>query len=759
MYAATDAAIPREVYVRLSDDGHAVTSLLHGSAGGSSDSGDSGSSNNDSDNVDESDDSSDPVAVAAADALEPATTNSVPGGGGSSATPQSVHKSIAREWMPIILQCFEEGQDEIELPAWVSIQQRHLLHNWAEELGMSAKSHGVGPDRKLTVSAGSCDIAVLKGNWTSGAGSSVAAAAAAVDPDQNLLDEAIAGIDPGWKDQLLSYDPRHWMALFFGMCRTNSAIFPYFASCVSDALFQICDGEVERVSDWLVNSRGFERSSLNLITRKYWRDHCRRKLDEPKVPITNLHRLVMVFKQARETDEKRQSFFKHDWRTHWKKMIKFVQVGQLSDPPGVPMYLLIRPARAAVTDASGKVVKRAKLAVYRNRRTQSGGEGSHLERRLVINPKAAAMSPRYFDAIMNHHDWRTVLKQGRVVGIYDNSLPHDRLELLDELQSLINSVLRHVPAANRERERARHVLASHRATRLGADGKPHPILHYGNYYALGAMRSEISPGGAPGSGLSLGTRAVASTWLATELDVAGNDGGGGGGVKWHVAPTREDVQALSTTELRKDPVSLASAARERHLLWTAKDAEKFIADSAECAAVHTELARHDFHTVQKEIRSQRAVQQPAEQEDDTIHSLIPPIPASAAPAAAPAPAQIVRAAIDPPAEQPEAKKQRKAAAATARAAEMDERRRKKLWQSGSGLPVTVKPRGAGKYDAVLDKEENSGLFRTQGSRGDFRAALSLISAHFTHVSVKRTVGGAKEVVRLVTVSCPNGWSL
>ena len=55
-------------------------------------------------------------------------------------------------------------------------------------------------------------------------------------------------------------------------------------------------------------------------------------------------------------------------------------------------------------------------------------------------------------------------------------------------------------------------------------------------------------------------------------------------------------------------------------------------------------------------------------------------------------------------------------------------------------------------------EENSGLFRTQGSRGDFRAALSLISAHFTHVSVKRTVGGAKEVVRLVTVSCPNGWS-
>ena len=64
-----------------------------------------------------------------------------------------------------------------------------------------------------------------------------------------------------------------------------------------------------------------------------------------------------------------------------------------------------------------------------------------------------------------------------------------------------------------------------------------------------------------------------------------------------------------------------------------------------------------------------------------------------------------------------------------------------------------------KYDAVLDKEENSGLFRTQGSRGDFRAALSLISADFTHVSVKRTVGGAKEVVRLVTVSCPNGWSL
>ena len=105
----------------------------------------------------------------------------------------------------------------------------------------------------------------------------------------------------------------------------------------------------------------------------------------------------------------------------------------------------------------------------------------------------------------------------------------------------------------------------------------------------------------------------------------GGDGGGdGGGAKWHVLPNREDVQALSTAELRKDPVALASAARERHLIWTEKDAEKLIADSAESAAVYTELARHDVHPAQKEIRAQRATQQPAEQDDDTIQSLVPP---------------------------------------------------------------------------------------------------------------------------------------
>ena len=49
--------------------------------------------------------------------------------------------------------------------------------------------------------------------------------------------------------------------------------------------------------------------------------------------------------------------------------------------------------------------------------------------------------------------------------------------------SIINYVLRHIPGDRRERERARHVLASHRATRLGADGKPHPMLHYGNFYS------------------------------------------------------------------------------------------------------------------------------------------------------------------------------------------------------------------------------------------------------------------------------------
>ena len=107
-----------------------------------------------------------------------------------------------------------------------------------------------------------------------------------------------------------------------------------------------------------------------------------------------------------------------------------------------------------------------------------------------MDPTSLARSPRYHNAQLNHHHFRSVLKQGRTCGIYDTSLQHDHLQEMDELSSLIGNVLRYVPAAQRDEQRVLHVLAKHRRTVVGSDGAPCPVLRHGNWYSLRAMSEE-----------------------------------------------------------------------------------------------------------------------------------------------------------------------------------------------------------------------------------------------------------------------------
>jgi hypothetical protein len=65
------------------------------------------------------------------------------------------------------------------------------------------------------------------------------------------------------------------MANFFLMVHSkDSALFKYFCTSVSEALYQLIDGERERVTAHL-RKRGASDDVIKKLRRKYWRQRCR----------------------------------------------------------------------------------------------------------------------------------------------------------------------------------------------------------------------------------------------------------------------------------------------------------------------------------------------------------------------------------------------------------------------------------------------------------------------------------------------------
>jgi hypothetical protein len=54
----------------------------------------------------------------------------------------------------------------------------------------------------------------------------------------------------------------------------ESALFKYFCTCISEALYQMLPGERERVADHL-RKLGLTDEQITRVPRKYWRRFCR----------------------------------------------------------------------------------------------------------------------------------------------------------------------------------------------------------------------------------------------------------------------------------------------------------------------------------------------------------------------------------------------------------------------------------------------------------------------------------------------------
>lgn len=115
---------------------------------------------------------------------------------------------------------------------------------------------------------------------------------------------------------------------------------------------------------------------------RYFRRKGRTSCPPPEVLVRELYDIYRCFEQMDDPERPGCKFFNGDHLTIFKKQMRYVQRGLLSDPPGRVMYVHIK------TLTTG-------FEVYRCMRSTSLLEGYHLHLRRIIDMCARHASLRY----------------------------------------------------------------------------------------------------------------------------------------------------------------------------------------------------------------------------------------------------------------------------------------------------------------------------------------------------------------------------
>ena len=170
--------------------------------------------------------------------------------------------------------------------------------------------------------------------------------------------------NPDWKLARVKYDVRHWMSNVFLMCSTkDSALFKYFCVAVSDAVYMVIPESRDEVRDHL-RFLGLSDDEIKRVRRKYWRSKARYVIPAPVVLLRRLLDVYHFFRDLVDPSTGR-NFFTLDHEKRFKHEMTYVARGDLSDIPGVEMYVKVGEY------ASG-------LSIYICLRSSSALEGYHL---------------------------------------------------------------------------------------------------------------------------------------------------------------------------------------------------------------------------------------------------------------------------------------------------------------------------------------------------------------------------------------------
>jgi len=156
-----------------------------------------------------------------------------------------------------------------------------------------------------------------------------------------------------------------------------------FITSLSDVLFRIAPGEAQRLIEHLLG-RGAGADEVRRSRRRYFRRNARYRCPEPEVLVRDLYNLYMLFDVEHPT-KPGSRFYIQGHEELFKKELKYVQLGFLSNPPDVPMYMEVGKGKHG-------------LVKYRCMRTSSALEGYHQHFVAAQDCRAKSVGPRFANA-------------------------------------------------------------------------------------------------------------------------------------------------------------------------------------------------------------------------------------------------------------------------------------------------------------------------------------------------------------------------
>lgn len=499
--------------------------------------------------------------------------------------PVMVRKTVLEAASNLIKHWDESGCTEpLELPTFLTLDDRAALHAFCEHRGLKhetvSAAGGVEDDDEGEGDDGRRLRIARRTGAANGAPGTSADGEAAVPT--GLGAEIIASLPftELWKLVLTKLDPRHWMGNWFGMSQSkSSSLFKYFCVATSDALFQVWEGERERVREHLrkrfklgegVNmadpqAAAAERKRVDelikRIRRGYWRSRCRFSICEPKELVRRLLAVYYFFRDLKDP-ETGNDFFSHGHEAICRRELGYVAKGELSDHPTIPLYLRLREL------SSG-------LAIYRCLRTSSGLEGYHQHLDNAVSSCAKVAGLHYTDAVTNEFDWRWTVRAVRVAGLVPSWVRHYNLSLIDYL---------HDTAACLQGA-ARNAMAGWRRVRLMAK----PLVRHGMHYGMEAEKR-------PGDDQPEGTEPLRGEagWVAERLGSP--------------RPLRDRMTAMDVDQLLGMPhnatgQALSDAAFTCGLNLPPAAAERFRTAATEDEAARLALEEANYRSLQQQLRT------------------------------------------------------------------------------------------------------------------------------------------------------------
>ena len=529
----------------------------------------------------DNEDEDDADADAAADAAD---------GASSSAASFATRKTVLDAAAQLVGLWHQSGeQTPLELPTFLTSEDRGALHSMAENYGLNHETCGKD--------GGQDDYYIRISRRAGGGGGGAAGGGGVAGGGSAIGNEIMATLNfiETWKDELVKYDARHFMGNVFLLCQSkSSALFKYFCTAVSDAMFEVREGERERVKKHLrilykQKTKGTpaeiaadkERVDglIKRVRRSYWRSHCRYTIPEPQ---RLARRLLLVYEFFKELDdpETQQPFFAPNHKSVVKKELEYVAAGHLSDHPTFELYVIRR-------------VYKTGYVQYRCLRSSSALEGyhQHLEHSISVCAKGASL--RYTDLVMNEFNWRWIVRALRVARLLPQSLQHYHLALVDAVYDLGEKLF---GAGG-----GRRVVPGWRRSKLMAP-PTYPLVRQGIYYGMQCQKRDGAAGEAAATS-SAAARQTEAVWLGEQLGAAS---------PLRVRRTAEDIDVLMDGAVDlTDAQGLSDRAFDHGLHLPSARAEKLGEEVLADERARSLLEDSGYAELQQKIRTRAPPRPPA----------------------------------------------------------------------------------------------------------------------------------------------------